>query len=123
MFIGIPPDRSFSLVELIVLNVGLQAGILSQLVFTMFVIMALVTTFLTTPIVSFLYMTYSLYIYVDIPLGINANSNSGVAAKLIGTAIQLQSRMTVSPTKILSNLINLSKNVCLSLVKWKTFHQ
>ena len=46
-----------SLVELIVLNVGLQAGILSQRVFTMFVVMALITTFLTTPIVSFLYVT------------------------------------------------------------------
>jgi hypothetical protein len=46
-----------SLVELIVLNVGLQAGILSQRVFTMFVVMALITTFLTTPIVTFLYVT------------------------------------------------------------------
>ena len=45
-----------SLVELIVLNVGLQAGILSQRVFTIFVVMALVTTFLTTPIVSYLYV-------------------------------------------------------------------
>jgi hypothetical protein len=43
------------LVELIVLNVGLQAGILSERVFTMFVVMALVTTFLTTPIVTLLY--------------------------------------------------------------------
>ena len=43
------------LVELIVLNVGLQAGILSQRVFTMFVVMALVTTFLTTPLTTFLY--------------------------------------------------------------------
>lgn len=37
------------------LNVGLQAGILSQRVFTIFVVMALVTTFLTTPITTFLY--------------------------------------------------------------------
>ena len=44
----------YRLVELIVLNVGLQAGILSQRVFTIFVVMALVTTFLTTPIVSYL---------------------------------------------------------------------
>jgi hypothetical protein len=45
---------TLSLVELIVLNVGLQAGILSQKVFTIFVVMALVTTFLTTPITTFL---------------------------------------------------------------------
>lgn len=43
------------LVELIVLNIGLQAKILSVRTFTMFVVMALVTTFATTPIVSYLY--------------------------------------------------------------------
>ncbi|BFZ57383.1 K(+)/H(+) antiporter [Savitreella phatthalungensis] len=46
------------LVELIVLNVGLQAGILTQQVFTMFVIMALVTTFLTTPLTIWAYPTW-----------------------------------------------------------------
>ncbi|ORY87139.1 Sodium/hydrogen exchanger family-domain-containing protein, partial [Protomyces lactucae-debilis] len=45
------------LVELIVLNVGLNSGILSQKVFTMFVIMALVTTFLTTPLTLWIYPT------------------------------------------------------------------
>ncbi|KAF8648473.1 hypothetical protein AX16_006254 [Volvariella volvacea WC 439] len=40
------------LVELIVLNVGLDAGILSQRVFSMFVLEALVLTFLTTPLVT-----------------------------------------------------------------------
>ncbi|EMD40223.1 hypothetical protein CERSUDRAFT_112420 [Gelatoporia subvermispora B] len=43
------------LVELIVLNVGLQAGILSQRVFSMFVLEAVVLTFMTTPAVNFLY--------------------------------------------------------------------
>ncbi|KAK6537933.1 K(+)/H(+) antiporter [Orbilia ellipsospora] len=43
------------LVELIVLNIGLTAGILSQRTFTIFVVMALVTTFATTPLVTFLY--------------------------------------------------------------------
>lgn len=43
------------LVELIVLNIGLQAEILSQTTFTIFVVMALVTTFATTPLVSYLY--------------------------------------------------------------------
>lgn len=44
-----------SLVELIVLNVGLSAGILSQRVFSMFVLEALLLTFMTTPAVEFLY--------------------------------------------------------------------
>ncbi|KAJ4485588.1 Sodium/hydrogen exchanger family-domain-containing protein [Lentinula aciculospora] len=43
------------LVELIVLNVGLSAGILSQRVFSMFVLEALVLTFMTTPLVTLLY--------------------------------------------------------------------
>ncbi|KAK4461738.1 Sodium/hydrogen exchanger family-domain-containing protein [Cladorrhinum samala] len=43
------------LVELIVLNIGLQAKILSTRTFTMFVIMALVTTFVTTPLTTWLY--------------------------------------------------------------------
>ncbi|GAA6012421.1 hypothetical protein JCM10207_007081 [Rhodosporidiobolus poonsookiae] len=38
------------LVELIVLNIGLSAGILNNQVFAMFVVMALVTTFATTPL-------------------------------------------------------------------------
>ncbi|KAJ2914554.1 hypothetical protein MD484_g5864, partial [Candolleomyces efflorescens] len=43
------------LVELIVLNVGLSAGILSPRVFSMFVLEALVLTFITTPLVTWLY--------------------------------------------------------------------
>ncbi|BFZ63650.1 hypothetical protein YB2330_004782 [Saitoella coloradoensis] len=43
------------LVELIVLNIGLQARILSQRTFTIFVVMALVTTFATTPLTVALY--------------------------------------------------------------------
>ncbi|OIW24363.1 putative K(+)/H(+) antiporter protein [Coniochaeta ligniaria NRRL 30616] len=43
------------LVELIVLNIGLQAKILSARTFTMFVVMALVTTVSTTPLTKLLY--------------------------------------------------------------------
>ncbi|TVY87632.1 K(+)/H(+) antiporter [Lachnellula willkommii] len=43
------------LVELIVLNIGLQAKILSTRVFTMFVVMALITTFATSPLTLALY--------------------------------------------------------------------
>jgi Kef-type K+ transport system membrane component KefB len=43
------------LVELIVLNIGLQAQILSTRTFTIFVVMALITTFSTTPLTTFLY--------------------------------------------------------------------
>jgi Kef-type K+ transport system membrane component KefB len=40
------------LVELIVLNVGFDLGILSPRIFTMLVLMALVTTFMTGPLVA-----------------------------------------------------------------------
>ncbi|KAG1842534.1 Sodium/hydrogen exchanger family-domain-containing protein [Suillus subalutaceus] len=43
------------LVELIVLNIGLAANILTQRVFSMFVFEALILTFMTTPLVSILY--------------------------------------------------------------------
>ena len=43
------------LVELIVLNIGRNAGILSERTFTIFVVMALVTTFSTTPLTAALY--------------------------------------------------------------------
>jgi Kef-type K+ transport system membrane component KefB len=42
------------LMELIVLNIGLKLGILSPALFAMFVIMALVTTFATAPILEIL---------------------------------------------------------------------
>lgn len=43
------------LVELIVLNIGLQAGILDTRTFSMFVVMALVLTFITTPLTLVFY--------------------------------------------------------------------
>ncbi|KAJ1658044.1 K(+)/H(+) antiporter [Dispira simplex] len=43
------------LVELIVLNIGYDAGVINTRIFTMMVMMALITTFITTPIVRFLY--------------------------------------------------------------------
>ncbi|KAL9543950.1 hypothetical protein MBANPS3_007877 [Mucor bainieri] len=43
------------LVELIVLNIGHDAGVLNDQVFVIMVVMALVTTFMTTPVVIWLY--------------------------------------------------------------------
>ena len=40
------------LVELVVLNIGLDLGILSPVVFTMLVLMALITTFMTSPLIA-----------------------------------------------------------------------
>ncbi|KAJ2507451.1 K(+)/H(+) antiporter [Coemansia sp. RSA 2052] len=43
------------LVELIVLNIGLQAGVINTKIFTMMVVMALATTFVTAPVLAYLY--------------------------------------------------------------------
>ncbi|MEH2116684.1 cation:proton antiporter [Nostoc sp.] len=43
------------LTELIVLNIGLELGVISPLIFTMLVIMALVTTFMTSPLLEWIY--------------------------------------------------------------------
>lgn len=43
------------LMELIVLNIGLDLGVISPTVFTMLVVMALVTTFITTPVLRLVY--------------------------------------------------------------------
>jgi Kef-type K+ transport system membrane component KefB len=40
------------LVELVILNVGLDLGVISPMLFSMMVIMALVTTFMTTPVLA-----------------------------------------------------------------------
>lgn len=43
------------IVEIVVLSLGLNAGIISQRVYSMFVVMALITTFLTTPLTLWVY--------------------------------------------------------------------
>lgn len=45
------------LMELIVLNIGLDLGVISPALFTMMVLMALVTTFITTPLLARIYPT------------------------------------------------------------------
>jgi Kef-type K+ transport system membrane component KefB/nucleotide-binding universal stress UspA family protein len=45
------------LMELIVLNIGLDLGVISPTLFAMMVIMALVTTFMTTPLLELVYPT------------------------------------------------------------------
>jgi Kef-type K+ transport system membrane component KefB len=43
------------LVELVVLNIGYDLGLVSKTLFTMLVIMALVTTFMTSPLLGWIY--------------------------------------------------------------------
>lgn len=43
------------LVELVILNIGLDLGILSPALFSIMVLMALVTTLMTTPLLAWIY--------------------------------------------------------------------
>ena len=43
------------LIELVVLNIGLDIGVISPALFAMMVLMALVTTFMTTPLLAVVY--------------------------------------------------------------------
>lgn len=43
------------LMELVVLNIGLDLGVISPTLFTMMVLMALITTFMTTPLLKWIY--------------------------------------------------------------------
>jgi Kef-type K+ transport system membrane component KefB len=43
------------LVELVILNIGLDLGVLSPALFSIMVLMALVTTFMTSPLLSWIY--------------------------------------------------------------------
>eukprot|EP01012_Entosiphon_sulcatum_P064500 TRINITY_DN9332_c0_g1_i1.p1 TRINITY_DN9332_c0_g1~~TRINITY_DN9332_c0_g1_i1.p1 ORF type:complete len:802 (+),score=111.49 TRINITY_DN9332_c0_g1_i1:43-2448(+) len=61
---GLPPRKALTLavlmntkglVELIVLNIGLSKGVINQQTFTLMVLMALFTTFITSPVVSLIY--------------------------------------------------------------------
>ncbi|MGZ3428494.1 MAG: hypothetical protein ACXVCV_17700, partial [Polyangia bacterium] len=49
------------LMELIVLNIGLELRVLSPTLFAMLVLMALVTTFMTTPVLHFITRGFKLY--------------------------------------------------------------
>ncbi|HUE24509.1 MAG TPA: cation:proton antiporter [Bryobacteraceae bacterium] len=45
------------LMELVILNIGLDIGVISQAMFSIMVLMALVTTFMTTPLLEWVYPT------------------------------------------------------------------
>lgn len=59
------------LMELLVLNIGLDLGLLSPKLFTMMVVMALVTTFMTSPILRWLYAPHHQQAEIE-PIGLRS---------------------------------------------------
>lgn len=76
------------LTELIVLNIGLSLGVISPVLFTMLVIMALVTTFMTSPLLEWTYPKKLIQLETINELGLENNSddasltNQGQAASV-----------------------------------------
>jgi Kef-type K+ transport system membrane component KefB/nucleotide-binding universal stress UspA family protein len=63
------------LTELIVLNIGLSLGVISPVLFTMLVIMALVTTFMTSPLLEWTYPKKLIQLETINELGLENNSD------------------------------------------------
>ena len=67
------------LTELIVLNIGLNLGVISPLLFTMLVIMALVTTFMTSPLLEWTYPKELIKLDLEEPSEAEPNLKDAVA--------------------------------------------
>jgi Kef-type K+ transport system membrane component KefB len=65
------------LMELVILNVGLDIGVISPALFTMMVIMALATTFMTSPLLAWIYPPRVQRADAEVPRGAVAGAAAG----------------------------------------------
>jgi Kef-type K+ transport system membrane component KefB len=77
------------LIQLVVLNIGLDIGVISPAMFTMMVLMALVTTFMTTPLLALVYP-------VEVMEREARAAEAGDGKKVLGVGVDLRSH-TASP--------------------------
>jgi len=77
------------LVELIVLNLGVSAGILSTKTFSVMVIMCLFTTFMTCPLVELIYPPHKRKRFAAVRIG-DEDSDTALGAKGIENALLLE---------------------------------
>lgn len=91
------------LIEIVILGIGLELGIISQGIFTIMVIMALVTTVITNPLLDF----------------IDRNFASKEAGEEIGKVLKSSFRILISfgPPKMGSTLLRLADQLTLKLNK------
>jgi Kef-type K+ transport system membrane component KefB len=92
------------LTELIVLNIGLELGVISPILFTMLVIMALVTTFMTSPLLEWTYPKKSIrlnlqsisgQLVADVPAEIGSRATR---EPLSPSPLDLHSKEILTPT-------------------------
>jgi hypothetical protein len=84
------------LTELIVLNIGLELGVISPILFTMLVIMALVTTFMTSPLLEWTYPKKSIRLHTQ-PDSVQGFEDSPSSGNL---ALQSATEATQIPVSI-----------------------
>jgi Kef-type K+ transport system membrane component KefB len=84
------------LTELIVLNIGLELGVISPILFTMLVIMALVTTFMTSPLLEWTYPKKSIRLQTEPQPSQSFEDSQGN----ITTANQIDSASRATPIPI-----------------------
>ncbi len=91
------------LTELIVLNIGLELGVISPILFTMLVIMALVTTFMTSPLLEWTYPKKSIRLNMQAtPVQSVADSptvvSTNTASAQLSPPLDLTSQEILTPT-------------------------
>ncbi|PVU88955.1 hypothetical protein BB559_004299 [Furculomyces boomerangus] len=108
------------LVELIVLNIGLETKVINQDVFSILVLSALITTFTTTPVVKKIYPAkFYKYIEEEIPDDTVTIDHQSMSLKRRNTKLQPQYNTLIAVSRIqqlpsiltLVSLISKSKNV------------
>jgi Kef-type K+ transport system membrane component KefB len=78
------------LTELIVLNIGLELGVISQTLFTMLVIMALVTTFMTSPLLEWTYSKKSIRLHSQLEPSLGFDNSQKISSSERLPSIQNQ---------------------------------
>jgi Kef-type K+ transport system membrane component KefB len=84
------------LTELIVLNIGLELGVISPILFTMLVIMALVTTFMTSPLLEWTYPKKSIRLHSQSEQMLAFDGDSNSEAEL-GLQSSIKTATTATP--------------------------
>lgn len=86
------------IVQLVVLNIGVQLKVISPVIFAMFVLMATILTFLTSPILSILYSKVNEKEFSSQPNEINENKEN--LSRISSSENDFQSKSSsMNPTK------------------------
>jgi Kef-type K+ transport system membrane component KefB len=107
------------LTELIVLNIGLELGVISPILFTMLVIMALVTTFMTSPLLEWTYPKKSIRLHsqpeifqsFDDALDNGAKLESESSSALTSTSVSYRILVPVANPNTQKGLLQLATSI------------